>query len=75
MEEDGVVVQDAVRVAKEALAAARKNARDVLIVDTAGRLHVDKEMMREVTDIKSAISPQEILFVVDSMLLTKLDNM
>lgn len=67
VEEDGVVVQDAVRVAKEALAAARKNARDVLIVDTAGRLHVDKEMMREVTDIKSAISPQEILFVVDSM--------
>ncbi len=67
VEEDGAVVQDAVRVAREALAAARKNARDVLIVDTAGRLHVDSEMMREVTDIKSEISPQEILFVVDSM--------
>ncbi len=67
VEEDGTVVQDAVRVAREALAAARKNARDVLIVDTAGRLHVDSEMMREITDIKSEISPHEILFVVDSM--------
>ncbi len=67
VEEDGQVVQDAVRVAREALAAARKEARDVLIVDTAGRLHVDSEMMREVTEIKSVLSPQEILFVVDSM--------
>lgn len=65
--EEGTVVRDAVRVAREALAAARKDARDVLIVDTAGRLHVDDEMMREVADIKSTISPQEILFVVDSM--------
>jgi signal recognition particle subunit SRP54 len=67
VEEDGEVVQDAVRVAREALAAARKEARDVLIVDTAGRLHVDSDMMREVTEIKSVLSPQEILFVVDSM--------
>jgi signal recognition particle subunit SRP54 len=67
VEEDGNVVQDAVRVAREALAAARKEARDVLIVDTAGRLHIDDDMMREVTEIKSVLSPQEILFVVDSM--------
>jgi signal recognition particle subunit SRP54 len=65
--EKGEVVQDAVRVAREAVAEARRTARDLLIVDTAGRLHVDDEMMREVEQIKSAISPTEILFVVDSM--------
>lgn len=67
LEEDGTVVKDAVRVAKEAVVEARRTARDVVIVDTAGRLHVDEEMMKEVTDIKSAIDPTEILFVVDSM--------
>lgn len=67
VEEDGVIVQDAVRVAREAVKAARKQARDVLIVDTAGRLHVDQEMMKEVTEIKDSVSPHEILFVVDSM--------
>ena len=65
--EDGVVVRDAVRVAREALAEARRTARDLLIIDTAGRLHVDEEMMREVEQIKDAVSPTEILFVVDSM--------
>jgi signal recognition particle subunit SRP54 len=67
LRDNGSVVQDAVRVAREAVSAARKNARDVLIVDTAGRLHVDEEMMREVENIKAAVSPTEILFVVDSM--------
>jgi signal recognition particle subunit SRP54 len=67
VEENGEIVQDAVRVAREAVAAARKSARDVLIVDTAGRLHVDEQMMKEVSDIKSSVSPHEILFVVDSM--------
>ena len=67
LREDDRVVQDAVRVAREAVSAARKSARDVLIVDTAGRLHVDEEMMREVENIKSAVAPTEILFVVDSM--------
>lgn len=67
LREDDRVVQDAVRVAREAVSAARKSARDVLIVDTAGRLHVDEEMMREVENIKSAVQPTEILFVVDSM--------
>ena len=66
-EGDGSVVQDPVRIAKEAVQAARKNARDILIIDTAGRLHVDEQMMTEVSDIKSAVSPDEILFVVDAM--------
>ncbi len=54
-------------IAEHAVEHARKNARDVVIVDTAGRLHVDEEMMREVEDVKAAISPNEILFVVDAM--------
>ncbi|MEZ4695904.1 MAG: signal recognition particle protein [Rhodothermales bacterium] len=65
--ENGEVVKDAVRVAREGVAEARKTARDVIIVDTAGRLHVDEEMMAEVANIKKAVSPNEILFVVDSM--------
>ena len=66
-EEDGSIVQDPVRIAKEAVQAARKNARDILIIDTAGRLHVDERMMTEVADIRSAVNPDEILFVVDAM--------
>lgn len=67
LEQNGEVVQDAVRVAREALAEARRTARDILIIDTAGRLHIDERMMQEVSDIKAAVSPNEILFVVDSM--------
>lgn len=67
VEQDGVPVQDAVRVAREALAEARRTARDILIIDTAGRLHIDEKMMQEVQDIKAAVEPHEILFVVDSM--------
>ncbi|MEX0747686.1 MAG: signal recognition particle protein [Rhodothermales bacterium] len=67
IEEGGEPVQDAVRVAREAILEARKTARDVVIIDTAGRLHVDERMMQEVSDIKSAVNPTEILFVVDSM--------
>lgn len=62
-----IVEKDAVRVAKEALDAARKAACSVLIVDTAGRLHVDEDMMSEVARIKEILKPNEILFVVDSM--------
>jgi signal recognition particle subunit SRP54 len=58
---------DAVTVGSHALDHARKNARDTLIVDTAGRLHVDEEMMQEVEAIKRATAPHEILFVVDAM--------
>lgn len=57
----------AVRVAEESLDHARKNLRDVLIIDTAGRLHVDEEMMQEAEAIKENVKPHEILFVVDSM--------
>jgi len=67
IEENGEIVKDAVRVAREAVNYARREARDVLIVDTAGRMHVDNEMMAEVSEIKKMISPHEILFVVDSM--------
>ncbi|MBT6599351.1 MAG: signal recognition particle protein, partial [Bacteroidetes Order II. Incertae sedis bacterium] len=65
--EDGQIVQDPVRIAREAVKAARQQARDILIIDTAGRLHVDEKMMKEVSDIKSAVNPSEILFVVDAM--------
>lgn len=66
-DDDGAIVQDAVRVADEAVAEARRTARDVVIIDTAGRMHIDERMMQEVSDIKSAVDPDEILFVVDSM--------
>ena len=65
--DDGTIVQDAVRVAEEAVAEARRTARDVVIIDTAGRMHIDERMMEEVADIKGATEPDEILFVVDSM--------
>jgi len=56
-----------VTLALEALSEARKSLYDVLIVDTAGRLHVDEEMMAEIRDISAAVNPTETLFVVDSM--------
>ena len=58
---------DPVTIAKEARAAAARHACDVLLVDTAGRLHIDSEMMHEVRNIHDAISPHETLFVVDAM--------
>jgi signal recognition particle subunit SRP54 len=66
-EDDGTIVEDAVRVAREAVEEARKTARDVVIIDTAGRMHIDEQMMQEVADIKGAVEPNETLFVVDSM--------
>jgi signal recognition particle subunit SRP54 len=57
----------AVDLAREALAEARRSLFDVLIVDTAGRLHVDDEMMTEIREISAAVQPTETLFVVDSM--------
>ena len=65
--EDGAVMKDAPRIATEAVLYARKQARDTVIIDTAGRLHVDELMMAEVTEIKKLVEPTEILFVVDSM--------
>lgn len=58
---------DAVAIAANAVDHARRNARDSVIIDTAGRLHVDDAMMNEVAAIKGAVSPHEILFVVDGM--------
>ncbi|NER15240.1 signal recognition particle protein [Leptobacterium flavescens] len=59
--------QDPVAIAKNAVAHAKKNGCNVVIVDTAGRLAVDEQMMTEIANIHKAISPEETLFVVDSM--------
>jgi signal recognition particle subunit SRP54 len=56
-----------VSIAKRALTEATLQAYDVLLLDTAGRLHVDAEMMAEVSELEAAVSPHERLFVVDSM--------
>jgi signal recognition particle subunit SRP54 len=56
-----------VQIAKNAVKEAKKNGNDVIIIDTAGRLAVDEEMMKEISSIKEAVNPHEILFVVDSM--------
>ncbi|HUI83919.1 MAG TPA: signal recognition particle protein [Candidatus Binatia bacterium] len=55
------------RLVKEARREAINNACDVLIVDTAGRLHIDEQLMEEMQSLKKILSPQEILFVADSM--------
>nr|WP_319268139.1 signal recognition particle protein [uncultured Draconibacterium sp.] len=58
---------DPVKIAQAAIKQAKANGNDVVIVDTAGRLAVDEQMMNEIAAIKKAIDPDEILFVVDSM--------
>ncbi len=58
---------DAVSIAQNAIKEARSKNKNVVIIDTAGRLAIDEVMMTEVSNIKNAINPQEILFVVDSM--------
>ena len=58
---------DPVEIAKNAVREARSKNKNVVIIDTAGRLAIDEAMMNEVANIKSAVNPQEILFVVDSM--------
>ena len=59
--------QDPVKTAGEAIEHARDYSRDVLIIDTAGRLHIDTVLMEELRRIKAAVKPQEVLFVVDAM--------
>jgi signal recognition particle subunit SRP54 len=59
--------KSAVSIAENAIREARSKNKNIVIIDTAGRLAIDEAMMREVADIKQAVSPQEILFVVDSM--------
>jgi signal recognition particle subunit SRP54 len=61
------VKQDPARIARDALEAARKGVYDALIVDTAGRLHVDTELMEEVKQIERAVETHERLFVIDAM--------
>ena len=56
-----------VKIAENAIRFAKQNQNDVVIVDTAGRLAVDEEMMKEIAAIKKAINPDEILFVLDAM--------
>jgi signal recognition particle subunit SRP54 len=58
---------DPVSIARNAIQAAKSRNKNIVIIDTAGRLAVDEQMMTEVANIKSAVNPQEILFVVDSM--------
>jgi signal recognition particle subunit SRP54 len=56
-----------VKIAKDALDEAKRQGADVLIVDTAGRLHIDEQLMEELQKIKAEVTPDEILLVVDSM--------
>lgn len=56
-----------VKIAKDALDEAKRQGADVLIVDTAGRLHIDEQLMEELQKIKAEVKPNEILLVVDSM--------
>jgi signal recognition particle subunit SRP54 len=59
--------RDARKVASESLKYAKEKNYNTVIIDTAGRLHVDEDMMREVSDLKGIVNPSETLFVVDSM--------
>ena len=59
--------KDAVSIAKKGIQHARDNGNSVVIIDTAGRLAVDEQMMNEIAAVKKAINPDEILFVVDAM--------
>jgi len=59
--------KNAVKVAKNALKHARKNAHDVIILDTAGRLHIDEEMMGEIADVAKTVTPHQIYLVCDAM--------
>lgn len=59
--------KDAVKIANNAIKYAKDNNKKIVIVDTAGRLAVDEEMMQEITALKKALNPSETLFVVDSM--------
>ncbi|WP_310962855.1 signal recognition particle protein [Nocardioides terrisoli] len=59
---------DPVDVARRAIDEARRTLHDVVIVDTAGRLGIDEELMRQAADIRDAVTPDEVLFVVDAMI-------
>lgn len=59
--------EDPVKIASEAVKYASGNGNDIVIIDTAGRLHINEELMDELLNIKTAVCPQEILLVVDAM--------
>ena len=59
--------KDVVLIAKQAMSQAMSKLNDVVILDTAGRLHIDEELMQELKNVKSNVKPHEILLVVDSM--------
>jgi signal recognition particle subunit SRP54 len=59
--------KDPVAIAREGIALAKQNGNNVVIIDTAGRLAIDEAMMVEIEQVKAAVNPHEILFVVDSM--------
>lgn len=61
-------IGDPVQVARESIAEARRTLHDVVIVDTAGRLAIDAELMQQAADIRAAINPDEVLFVIDAMI-------
>ena len=65
--EPGSGIGDPVKVARDSIDFARRAQHDMVIVDTAGRLGIDAEMMQQAADIRDAVEPQEILFVVDAM--------
>ncbi|MFD1149361.1 signal recognition particle protein [Saccharothrix hoggarensis] len=66
--EPGNGVGDPVDVARKGIEEARRAQHDIVVVDTAGRLGVDEEMMRQAADIRAAVQPDEVLFVVDAMI-------
>ncbi len=66
--EPGNGAGDPVRVARDSIDHARRQMRDIVIVDTAGRLGIDTEMMQQAADIRDAVSPDEVLFVIDAMI-------
>lgn len=61
-------VGDPIEVARQSIDEARRRLYDVVIIDTAGRLGIDQELMQQAADIKAAVSPDEVLFVVDAMI-------
>ncbi|MCT9001550.1 signal recognition particle protein [Microbacterium memoriense] len=65
--EPGNGVGDPVRVARDGVETARRQQHDVVIIDTAGRLGVDAELMKQASNIRTAVDPDEVLFVIDAM--------
>ncbi|MFI7045916.1 signal recognition particle protein [Streptosporangium sandarakinum] len=66
--EPGNGVGDPIAVARQSIDHARRQQHDIVIIDTAGRLGIDQELMKQAADIRDAVSPDEVLFVVDAMI-------